>query len=78
MVHPARLSDLKYAVVVQSPSVVAMGGLDHDIDAIIRTHTRDRKVAAWFESTAERARSDPGPTVRAPGWAAPHTCQCDG
>ena len=27
--------------------------LDHDIDAIIRTHARDRKVAAWFEDTAE-------------------------
>lgn len=26
--------------------------LDHDIDAIIRTHARDRKVAAWFENTA--------------------------
>ena len=27
--------------------------LDHDIDAIIRTHARDRKVAAWLENTAE-------------------------
>ena len=27
--------------------------LDRDIDAIIRTHARDRKVAAWFEGTAE-------------------------
>ncbi len=27
--------------------------LDHDIDVIIRTHARDRKVAAWFEETAE-------------------------
>lgn len=27
--------------------------LDHDIDAIIRTHARDRNVAAWFEDTAE-------------------------
>lgn len=27
--------------------------LDHDIQAIIRTHARDRKVAAWFEDTAE-------------------------
>ncbi len=26
--------------------------LDHDIEAIIRTHARDRKVAAWFEDTA--------------------------
>lgn len=25
---------------------------DHDIDAIIRTHARDRRVAAWFEDTA--------------------------
>jgi hypothetical protein len=27
--------------------------LDHDIEAIIRTHAKDRKVAAWFEDTAE-------------------------
>jgi len=26
--------------------------LDHDIDAIIRTHAKDRKVAAWLEDTA--------------------------
>lgn len=27
--------------------------LDHDTDAIIRTHAKDRKVAAWLEDTAE-------------------------
>jgi len=27
--------------------------LDHDIGAIIRTHAKDRKVAAWLEDTAE-------------------------
>jgi hypothetical protein len=27
--------------------------LDHDIEAIIRTHAEDRKVAAWFQDTAE-------------------------
>ncbi len=27
--------------------------LDHDIDAIIATHARDKKVAAWFEDTAQ-------------------------
>lgn len=27
--------------------------LDHDIDAITRTHAKDRKVAAWLEDTAE-------------------------
>lgn len=27
--------------------------LDHDIEAIIRTHARDRKLAAWLEDTAE-------------------------
>ncbi|HKX14863.1 MAG TPA: hypothetical protein VJN19_06700 [Propionibacteriaceae bacterium] len=27
--------------------------LDRDIDAIIRTHARERKVAAWLEDTAE-------------------------
>lgn len=26
--------------------------LDHDIEAIIRTHARDRKVAAWLDDTA--------------------------
>jgi len=27
--------------------------LDHEIDAIIRNHAKDRKVAAWLEDTAE-------------------------
>lgn len=27
--------------------------LDRDVDAIIRTHARDRRVAAWFEDTAK-------------------------
>lgn len=27
--------------------------LDHDVEAIIRTHARDRGVAAWFQDTAE-------------------------
>lgn len=27
--------------------------LDHDVEAIIRTHAKDRKVAAWFQDTAE-------------------------
>lgn len=27
--------------------------LDHDVEAIIRTHARDRKVAAWYQDTAE-------------------------
>lgn len=27
--------------------------LNHDIDAIIRTHAKDRRVAAWLEDTAE-------------------------
>ena len=27
--------------------------LNHDIDAIIQTHAKDRKVAAWLEDTAE-------------------------
>lgn len=27
--------------------------LDRDIDAIIRTHAKDRKIAAWLEDTAE-------------------------
>jgi hypothetical protein len=27
--------------------------LDHDIHAIIRSHAKDRKVAAWLEDTAQ-------------------------
>jgi uncharacterized protein DUF6880 len=27
--------------------------LDHDVEAIIRTHAKNRKVAAWFQDTAE-------------------------
>ncbi|WP_174442387.1 DUF6880 family protein [Demequina salsinemoris] len=27
--------------------------LDHDVDAIIRTHARDRRVAAWYVDTAK-------------------------
>lgn len=27
--------------------------LDRDVDAIIRTHARDRRVAAWLQDTAE-------------------------
>jgi len=27
--------------------------LDHDVEAIIRTHAKNRRVAAWFEDTAE-------------------------
>jgi hypothetical protein len=27
--------------------------LDHDVDAIIRSHAKDRKVAAWLEDTAQ-------------------------
>ena len=32
--------------------------LDRDLDAIIRTHARDRKVAAWLEDTARGPRRD--------------------
>ena len=42
--------------------------LDHDIDAIIRTHARDRKVAAWFENTA-KAFEEIGETDLAIDWA---------
>ena len=42
--------------------------LDHDIDAIIRTHARDRKVAAWLEDTAE-AFEEIGEIDRAIDWA---------
>ncbi|MFC0624385.1 hypothetical protein [Kribbella deserti] len=42
--------------------------LDHDIDAIIRTHARDRKVAAWFEDTA-RAFAEIGEMDLAIDWA---------
>ncbi|HVD88351.1 MAG TPA: hypothetical protein VNB91_05600 [Jatrophihabitantaceae bacterium] len=42
--------------------------LDRDTDAIIRTHARDRKVAAWFEDTAE-AFEEIGEIDLAIGWA---------
>jgi hypothetical protein len=42
--------------------------LDHDIDAIIRTHARDRKVAAWLEDTA-RAFEEIGEIDLAIDWA---------
>jgi hypothetical protein len=42
--------------------------LDRDIDAIIRSHARDRKVAAWLEDTA-RAFEEIGEIDMAIGWA---------
>src|SRR5215208_2407194 len=42
--------------------------LDGDIDAIIHTHARDRKVAAWLEDTA-RAFEEIGEINLAIGWA---------
>lgn len=42
--------------------------LDHDIEAIIRTHAKDRKVAAWFQDTAE-AFEEIDEIARAIDWA---------
>ena len=42
--------------------------LDHDVEAIIRTHTKDRKVAAWFEATA-KAFEEIGEIELAIDWA---------
>jgi hypothetical protein len=42
--------------------------LDHDIDAIIATHARDRRVAAWLEDTAE-AFEEIGEVALAIDWA---------
>ena len=42
--------------------------LDRDIDAIIRSHARDRKVAGWLEDTAE-AFEEIGEIDLAIGWA---------
>ncbi len=42
--------------------------LDCDVDAIIRTHAKDRKVAAWFEDTA-RAFEEIGEIALAIDWA---------
>jgi len=42
--------------------------LDHDIDAIIRTHAKDMKVAAWLEDTA-RAFEEVGEFDLAVDWA---------
>ena len=41
---------------------------DRDVDAIIATHARDRKVAAWLEDTAE-AFAEIGETDLAIDWA---------
>lgn len=42
--------------------------LDHDVDAIIRTHARDRRVAAWLEDTAQ-ALAEVGEFDLAIDWA---------
>lgn len=42
--------------------------LDRDVDAIIRTHLRDGKVAAWYEDTA-RALEEAGEIELAIDWA---------
>lgn len=42
--------------------------LDHDVDAIIRTHAKDRKVAAWLQDTAE-AFEEIGEIDLATDWA---------
>ena len=42
--------------------------LDRDVEAIIRTHARDRKVAAWFHDTAS-AFEEIGDLDRAVDWA---------
>lgn len=42
--------------------------LDRDIDAIVRTHTRDRKVAAWLHDAA-KAFDEIGETELAIWWA---------
>lgn len=42
--------------------------LDRDVDAIIATHARDRRVAAWLEDTAQ-ALEEIGETARAIDWA---------
>jgi hypothetical protein len=42
--------------------------LDHDIEAIIRTHAKDRKVAAWLQDTAE-ALAEIGEIDLAIDWA---------
>lgn len=42
--------------------------LDRDVEAIIRTHARDRKVAAWFQDTAQ-AFAEIGDVARAIEWA---------
>lgn len=42
--------------------------LDRDVEAIIRTHARDRQVAAWFHDTAQ-ALAEIGECDRAIDWA---------
>jgi len=47
--------------------------LDHDIDAIIRTHARDRAVAAWLQDTVE-AFEEGGEIDLAIDWACETPC----
>ena len=51
--------------------------LDHDVEAIIRTHARDRRVAAWFQDTAE-ALAEIGEVDLAIDWARQATEFSDG
>jgi len=51
--------------------------LDRDVDAIIRTHARDRSVAAWLQDTAE-AFNEVGQTDLAIDWAKQATDFNDG
>ena len=51
--------------------------LDRDIEAIIRTHARDRRVAAWLQDTAE-AFEEIGQTDLAIDWAKQATDFNDG
>jgi len=46
----------------------ATGGAGRDVEAIIRTHARDRKVARWFINTAE-ALAEIGEFEPAIDWA---------
>lgn len=49
-------------------SAIKVIARDHDIDVIIRTHARDRRVAAWLEDTAE-ALEEIGEVDPAVDWA---------
>lgn len=63
-----RMAGDRHARFVLEWNAERLAVLDHDIDAIIRTHAKDRRVAAWYEKTA-KAFEEIGEVDLAIDWA---------